>query len=85
MFIICVHAPMWFAIKSHSSCKDGARHFHQMVARLRYLSEELKKIIDPVSHRNSNFCSPGNYNFGNDNEKNRITIGDTAIDHILKN
>ena len=59
-FIVRVHALLWFAIKSHTSCKDGARHFHQMVARLRYLSQEHKKIIDPVLHRNSNFAHPEN-------------------------
>ena len=48
MFIIRVYAPLWFAIKSQSSCKDGARHFHQQVARSRYLSQEQKNIIDPV-------------------------------------
>ena len=52
MFIIRVYAPMWFVIKSHSSCKDGARHFHQQVARSRYLSQEQKNIIDPVLHSN---------------------------------
>ena len=28
MFIIRIYAALWFAIKSHSSYKDGARHFH---------------------------------------------------------
>ena len=60
MFIIRVYAPMWFAIKSHSSRKDGARHFHQMVARSCYLSQEHKKIIDPVLHHNSFFAHPEN-------------------------
>ena len=56
MFIIRVYAPMWFAIKSHTSCKDGARHFHQEVTKSRYLSQEQKSIIDPVLHRNSYFA-----------------------------
>ena len=60
MFIIRVYAPMWFAIKSHSSCKDGARNFHQQVARSRYLSQEQKNIVDPVLHRNSYFAQPEN-------------------------
>ena len=60
MFIICVYAPMWFAIKSHSSCKDGARHFHQQVARSRYLSQQQKNMVDPVSHCKSYFAHPEN-------------------------
>jgi len=50
-FIICVYAPMWFCIKAQPSCKDGARHIHQMLVKSRYLSPELKKIVDPVIHR----------------------------------
>ena len=60
MFIIRVYTPMWFAIKSHSSCKDGARHFHRMITRSRYPSEQHKKIIDPVLRRNSYFAHPEN-------------------------
>src|SRR6218665_2060583 len=37
-YIIRVYAPMWFAIKAHSSCKDEARHLHQMLVKSRYLS-----------------------------------------------
>ena len=46
-FIIRVYAPMWFAIKS---CKDA------MIARSRYLSDNLKKIVDSVIQRNA-YCS----------------------------
>ena len=60
MLIIRVFAPMWFTIKSHSSCKDGARRFHQQVASSRYRSQEQKNIIDPVLHRNSYFAHPEN-------------------------
>ena len=60
MLIIRVYAPMWFAIKSHSSCKDGAKHFHQQLTKSRYLSQEQKNIIDPVLHRNSYFAHPEN-------------------------
>ena len=60
MFIIRVYAAMWFVIKSHSSCIDGARHFHQQVTKLRYLSQEQKNIIDPVLHSNSYFAHPEN-------------------------
>jgi len=60
MFIIRVYAPMWFAIKAQSSCKDGARHVHQMIIMSRYLSPDHKKIVDPVIHRNAYFAHPEN-------------------------
>lgn len=59
-FIIRVYAPMWFTIKVQSSCKDGARHVHQMIVKSRYLSPKHKKIIDPVIHRNAYFAHPEN-------------------------
>ena len=60
MFIVTVYAPMWFDIKMHSSCKDGARHVYKMIMRSRYMSDSLKKIIDPVIERNSYFAHPEN-------------------------
>lgn len=59
-FIIRVYAPMWFAIKSQSSSKDGARHFYKMIVNSRYLSTEHKKIVDPVIKRNAYFAHPEN-------------------------
>jgi hypothetical protein len=59
-FIIRVYAPMWFGIKAQPSCKDGARHVHQMLVKSRYLSPKLKKIVDPVIHRNAYFAHPEN-------------------------
>src|SRR6218665_1943268 len=43
-----------------SSCKDGARHLHQMIVKSRYLSPKHKKIVDPVIHRNAYFAHPEN-------------------------
>ena len=42
-YIIRVYDPMWFAIKTHSSCKDGARHLHQMLVKSRYINPKHKK------------------------------------------
>ena len=49
ILIIRVYAPMWFAIKAQSSCKDGARHVHQMLVKSRYISPKHKEIVDPAS------------------------------------
>jgi hypothetical protein len=59
-FIIRVYAPMWFGIKAQPSCKYGARHVHQILVKSRYLSPKLKKIVEPVIHRNAYFAHPEN-------------------------
>lgn len=59
-FIQKVYARVWFDIKRHSSCKDGARHIFNMIQYSRYLSSDLKSIIDPVIQRNAYFAHPEN-------------------------
>ena len=45
-----VYAPLWFSIRMHPSCKDGARH---LVRTIQFaLTKELLDIIDPVLQRN---------------------------------
>jgi len=60
MYVVKVYAPMWFLIKMQSSCKDGARHLWRTIKLSRYLSDELKAVIDPVIQRNAYFCHPAN-------------------------
>ena len=50
---------MWFVIKSKPSCKDGARHLFQTIYKSRYLSKELRAVIDPVIQRNRYLAHPG--------------------------
>jgi len=59
-FVMKVYAPMWFQIKIHHSCKDGAKHVFDTITKSRYLSDELKNVIDPVIQRNSYFGHPEN-------------------------
>lgn len=47
-FIIKVYAPMWFSIKTQPLCIHGARHLHKTIQLSRYLTDDLKKIVDPV-------------------------------------
>src|SRR6218665_2863621 len=54
--IVKVYAPIWFEIKSKPSCTDGSHHLIQMIHYSRYLSTELKRIVDPVIQRNSYFA-----------------------------
>ncbi|CAH2098548.1 unnamed protein product [Euphydryas editha] len=59
-FIIKSYAPVWFAIKVHSSCKDGSRHLWKLISSTKYLPDELLKIVDPVIIRNSYFAHSEN-------------------------
>ena len=52
-----VYAPMWFAIKSKPSCKDGSKHLWMTI---HYLPLELRAIVDRVIQRNGFFGHPEN-------------------------
>ncbi|KAK0066832.1 hypothetical protein Bpfe_003567 [Biomphalaria pfeifferi] len=39
---------------------DGARHVHNTILKSRYLTDELKKVVDPVIQRNAFFTHPEN-------------------------
>ena len=54
-FVIRVYAPMWFCIKGHSSCENGARHLFSTILRSRYLPKNLLTVIDPVIQGNGYF------------------------------
>ena len=60
VIIIKVYAPMWFAIKTKPSCKDGGRHVFQAIVKSRYLSKDLRDVVDPVIQRNGYFSHPEN-------------------------
>jgi len=57
-YIVQVYAPIWFEIKSKPSCTGGSRHLFHMIQYSRYLSAELKRIVDPVVQRNSCCAHP---------------------------
>ncbi len=59
-YIVKVYGPLWFTIRMHPSCKDGARHLFRTIQLSRYLSKELLDIIDPVIQRNGYFGHPEN-------------------------
>ncbi|GBL77695.1 hypothetical protein AVEN_152916-1 [Araneus ventricosus] len=59
-YIMKVYAPIWFTIKIHHSCKDGSKHVFETIKKSRYLSAELKAVIDPVIQRNGYFGNPEN-------------------------
>lgn len=59
-YIIRVYAPTWFDIKRNSSCKDGVKHLYNTITRSRYLSHDLKSVVDSVIQRNGYFAHPEN-------------------------
>ena len=59
-YVMKVYSPVWFSIKMHPSCKDGAMHLFKTIQQSRYLSKELRDIVDPVLQRNGYFGHPEN-------------------------
>lgn len=59
-FVLNFYAPIWFYIRSHPFCQDGAKNFHFMVSQYQKLSPEDQNIISPVLLNNSYFCHPEN-------------------------
>ena len=82
-FIVRVYATTWFNIKRKPSCKDGARHVFMMIKNSRYLTDELKAIVDPVIQRNSYFAQPENLLLSMMTDE-RPHIRELAIRRILK-
>ena len=42
------------------TCMYGSNHFFGVIKKSRYLSDELKNIVDPVLQRNTYFYHPEN-------------------------
>lgn len=59
-FVLKVYAPMWFTIKTKSSCIHGAEHVFKQIQLIRYLPSDLKKLVEAVVQRNSYFAHPEN-------------------------
>jgi hypothetical protein len=78
-----VYAPAWFEMKNAPSCKDGARHVHSTILKSRYLTDELKKVVDPVIQRNAFFSHPENLLLAMLTDE-RPDIRELALRRILK-
>jgi len=74
---------MWFAIKMNPSCKHGAKHVCDSIQRSRYLSADLKKVIDPVIQRNAYFAHPENILLSMITDDNK-TIPELGMCRILR-
>lgn len=59
-YIVKVYAPVWFNIKLKPSCVYGSKHLFKLISYSRYLSDDLKNVIDPVIQRNGYFAAKEN-------------------------
>ena len=59
-YILKVYAPVWFETKCMPFCTDGAKHFFSLVEKSRFLSQDLRAIVDPVLKRNAYFAHQEN-------------------------
>lgn len=59
-FIVKVYAPVWFSIKKKPSCEEGSRHLLKLAMFSRYLSMDLKTVVDECIKRNAFFAHTEN-------------------------
>ena len=59
-YVMKVYAPVWFHIKTKSSCSEGSRHLWRIIKFSRNLTPELKAIVEPVIQRNGYFGTSEN-------------------------
>lgn len=59
-YILKVYAKVWFLVKCSPLCTTGAQHLYKLIGFSRYLSDELKSVIDPVIQRNGFYGHPEN-------------------------
>jgi hypothetical protein len=59
-FIMKVYGPMWFKIKFHPYCFNGAGHLYEMVHLIRYMGLKEKETVQKVIQNNAYFAHPEN-------------------------
>ena len=52
-FLVVHYIPVWFVVKRHASCTEGARNLHRSVELLRELPEDIQEVVRPVLQRNA--------------------------------
>ena len=78
-----MYAPIWFSIKMNSSCKNGAKHLFRTIELSRYLSKELRNIIDPAIQRNGYYGHPENLLLAMISDE-RLDVREFGLRRILK-
>ena len=57
-FLVVHYIPVWFMVKQHSNCAEGAKNLYRSVQLLRELPEEIQKVVRPVLQRNAYWAHP---------------------------
>jgi hypothetical protein len=70
-FVVKVYAPVWFNIRNKPYFTCGSWHTWNMIRLSRYMSVELKTIIDPVIQRNAYYAHPENLLVGMISDESR--------------
>lgn len=60
VFILKSYMPVWFAIKKSKYFTDGPKHVFHVIQTSRYLSDDLREVVDAVIQRNAFFAHPEN-------------------------
>lgn len=76
-YIMFVYAPVWFALKRHPNCTEGARHYWKLVHLSRSMEKNCLQAINPTLARNAYFAHPENIliSMVTDEDKNVRTLG----------
>lgn len=83
LFILKCYMPMWFSIKTARNFTDGPKLVCKMIQTSRYLTEELRNIVDPVIERNGFFAHPEHLMLAMTEDK-RNHIRELGLRRILK-
>ncbi|GBO17472.1 hypothetical protein AVEN_199727-1, partial [Araneus ventricosus] len=57
-YIMRVYCITWFSIKMNHSCTSGSKLLCNLIKNSRFLSDDLKKVVDPVISLERSCCSP---------------------------
>ncbi len=82
-FIMKSYMPVWFEIKVSKTFTDGPIHLYRSIETSRYLSDNLKQVVDPVIERNAFFAHNENLLFAMIFDK-RAHIRELGLRRVLK-
>jgi len=54
------NAPAWYLIKTRCSLNDGAKNFHKVIRKSRYLPKKFGRVTDASISRNAFLAAPEN-------------------------
>ena len=57
-FLVVHYIPVWFTVKQHPSCTEGAKNLYRSVELLREMSQEIQEVVRPVLQRNAYWAHP---------------------------